>query len=77
MGTTPSLQKVCLILSASILIADARLFIMCWHIIMVGLFGVFFIPFQLLQRNKHRQQQVALRHRELLNVLQHQRLSKD
>lgn len=44
---------------------------------MIGLFGAFFIPFRLLQRNKHRQQQVALRYRELLNVLQHQRLSKD
>lgn len=27
---------------------------------MIGLFGAFFIPFRLLQRNKHRQRQVAL-----------------
>lgn len=70
MGTN-LLTKMYLILSTSILIAGV------WLFIMVGLFGVFFIPFRLICRSKHRQQQVALRHRELLNVLQHQRLSKD
>lgn len=47
MGTN-LLTKMYLILSASILIASVWLFIMCWHIIMVGLFGAFFIPFRLL-----------------------------
>ena len=59
-GDDTFVTKLHLILSASILIAGVWLFIMCWYIIMVGLFGVFFIPFRLLCRSKHRQQQVAL-----------------
>ena len=47
-GNDTLVTKLHLILSASILIAGVWLFIMCWYIITVGLFGVFFIPFQLL-----------------------------
>jgi hypothetical protein len=61
------------------LIAVAWCFVVCWYVILYGLFGIFFIPFRLLtrgQRKTHRNQVLQMQQQAMLFNFQQQQLSQ-
>ena len=62
---------VLLIPVALMIVSMAWMFVLCWYMVMYGLFGLLFIPFRLMRRSSRKQKRDKLQHRELLQAIQH------
>ena len=63
--------KFILALIAIVFIMFAWMFVACWYFVLYVLFGILFIPWRLLRRGSRKRKQERLRHREVLDAVQH------
>lgn len=51
----------------------AWIFVACWYFLIYVLFGLWFIPYRFLRRGSRKRKQERLRHREILDAIEHNR----
>lgn len=59
-------RALLLIPAAALLIAPMWLVVAAWYVLVIGLFGLLFLPFRLLTRSRRKRKIEAARHRETL-----------
>ena len=71
------LKWLLLVPVALMLIFLAWSFVAIWYFIIIGLFGIFVIPFRLLTRSGRKRTRGKLQHRELLEAIRDGKMSRD